>query len=202
MTTGLTKARVPHFDPKGKVCIIRSMTTLRRTLKRREVPGHARYLTFSCYHRLPLFQNDRIKQLFVDQLDLTRQRLSLELYAWVVMPEHVHLLVMPDTPTITISHLLRALKRPVAARVLDRWRQLDAAILKRVLDAKGQPHFWQPGGGYDRNIFSDEELLEKIDYIHANPVRRGLVDRTTDWPWSSALWYDQHDGLAMDALPV
>jgi len=178
------------------------MPNIRRTLKRREVSGHARYLTFSCYRRLPLFNNDQIKQLFVDQLDLTRRRLNFQIYAWVVMPEHVHLLVMPDTPEVTASHLLRALKRPVAAKVLTRWREIDPPILNRIKDKKGSPHFWQPGGGYDRNIISDQEILEKIEYIHANPVRRGLVDSTTDWPWSSALWYDRREGLAMDDLPL
>ena len=49
--------------------------------------------------------------------------------------------------------------------------------------------FWQPGGGYDRNITSTEALRAMIDYIHANPVRRGLVARVEDWEWSSARWY-------------
>jgi putative transposase len=49
--------------------------------------------------------------------------------------------------------------------------------------------FWQPGGGYDRNITSIEALRAMIDYIHANPVRRGLVARPEDWEWSSARWY-------------
>jgi putative transposase len=49
--------------------------------------------------------------------------------------------------------------------------------------------FWQPGGGYDRNITSSETLLAMIEYIHANPVRRGLVARMEDWEWSSARWY-------------
>jgi putative transposase len=49
--------------------------------------------------------------------------------------------------------------------------------------------FWQPGGGYDRNITSIETLHAMIDYIHANPVRRGLVTRAEDWQWSSAGWF-------------
>ena len=49
--------------------------------------------------------------------------------------------------------------------------------------------FWQPGGGYDRNITSTLALRAAIEYIHANPVRRGLVARAEDWEWSSARWY-------------
>jgi putative transposase len=50
--------------------------------------------------------------------------------------------------------------------------------------------FWQPGGGYDRNIEKPSTLLKMIDYIHMNPVRRGLVERAVDWKWSSAAWYE------------
>lgn len=178
------------------------MPTPRRTLKRYDTPNQARYLTFSCYHRLPLFNNDKIKQRFVDQLELTRKRLGFKLYAWVVMPEHIHLMVMPDSRNATIRRLLHALKRPFAADVLDRWRQMDAPILGKVTDDNGNPHFWLCGGGYDRNIYSDHELLEKVQYIHANPVRRGLVTSAIDWPWSSARWYDRGEGLAMDTLPA
>ena len=49
--------------------------------------------------------------------------------------------------------------------------------------------FWQPGGGYDRNITSTEALRAVIEYTHANPVRRGLVARAEDWEWSSARSY-------------
>jgi putative transposase len=95
-----------------------------------------------------------------------------------------------------------ALKRPFAALVLGRWRRLDAAILARVRDRRGQAHFWLGGGGYDRNIISDRELHEKFQYIHNNPVERGLVARPEDWAWSSARWYERREGLAMDPLPV
>jgi len=63
-------------------------------------------------------------------------------------------------------------------------------------------HFWQDGGGYDRNIVSDRELYEKVQYIHDNPVRRGLIGRPADWPWSSARWYERREGLAMDSFPI
>ncbi len=62
-------------------------------------------------------------------------------------------------------------------------------MLERVVTPKGQQRFWQVGGGYDRNIISQKEMEEKIEYIHQNPVRRGLVKRATDWMWSSANWY-------------
>ncbi len=180
-----------------------TLPTIRKTRRRYEIPGEARYLTCSCFHRLPLFDNDRIKDAFTEQLTLTRQRLAFDLLAWVIMPEHFHLLVLPRE-SLTISHLLSALKRPFATQVLRRWRELDAPILTRLLDRSGQLRFWQQGGGYDRNIVSTDELEEKINYIHNNPVRRGLVSKTTDWKWSSARWYegDHTSGPPVDPIPL
>jgi putative transposase len=173
-------------DPTGRALTFPP----RRALKRHEIPGHGRYLTCSCYDRLPLFGNARIKDAFVEQLALTVERLSVELFAWVVMPEHFHLLLRPPLPQVTVTRVLAALKRPFAARVLERWRELNTSILARVRDKDGHEHFWQRGGGYDRNIFTEDELAEKIEYIHRNPVRRGLAERKVGWRWSSAAWYE------------
>jgi len=100
------------------------------------------------------------------------------------MPDHFHLLVQSADGEVTA--LLRRLKAPPARRIVGRWRELDAAILERMTDDSGAKRFWQRGGGYDRNIETDDELAEKIVYIRANPVRRGLVNRETDWRWSSS----------------
>jgi putative transposase len=178
-----------------------ALMPLRKTRRRFEIAGQARFLTFSCFKRLPLLHNDAIKNAFVEQLCLTRNRLRFALNAWVVMPDHVHLLLVPDPPTVTVTAILTALKRPFAARVLQRWRELDAPILTKIVDASGLERFWQPGGGYDRNIDSDAEFFEKVQYIHNNPVMRGLVASPVDWPWSSARWYSgRREGtLALDA---
>ncbi len=169
-------------------------------MRREDRLGEARFVTFSCYKQFPLFQNDKIKQVFVDRLKKVRDDYQCQLVAWVVMPEHVHLFVIPKLPEFPLHRFLSALKRPIAEQVVRRWRELDAPVLKRLVDAQGRVRFWQRGGGYDRYIVSDEELFEKIDYIHENPVRRGLVDRAVDWLWSSAAWYETGSGLiAMDA---
>jgi putative transposase len=165
-------------------------TSGRRHMIRREIDGHARFLTFSCYDRLALFQNDAIKLVFVDQLAHAQSVHRFVVYAWVVMPEHAHLLIRPDLPRSPVHLLLRTIKTSVAKRVLNRWRELDAKVLPRLVDSRGQTRFWQRGGGYDRNIFSRDELVEKGRYIHENPVRRGLVTEPNQWPWSSALWYN------------
>jgi len=194
------------------------MTQIRRTLNRFEGLNHVRYLTCSCFRRLPLFSNDAIKDTFVEHLSFVQRVMGFDLYAWVIMPEHFHLLLRPALRTArtqhpdgmlcgtrpcrdlpesqqTVTQILRRVKSSFGKQVITRWRELDAPILSRVTDAQGTQRFWQTGGGYDRNIFSEEELFEKIQYVHANPVRRGLVQCATEYRWSSAR---HHEGEPYD----
>ncbi|MGO9146978.1 MAG: hypothetical protein ACLQDF_11475 [Desulfomonilia bacterium] len=77
---------------------------------------------------------------------------------------------------------------------------LNRLCIKRK-DGRREFRFWQAGGGYDRNIENPKTLIQMIDYIHQNPVRRGLVEQAADWKWSSASWYDHGEGmLRMDSL--
>jgi len=119
------------------------------------------------------------------------------------MPEHVHLLLWPLIPRFPLSIVLRDLKREVAKAVIARWREIDAPILKRLIASDGSTRFWQRGGGYDRNTRSEEEFVEKMRYIHQNPVKRGLVKHATDWKWSSVRWYsgDRSSPVELDPLP-
>jgi REP-associated tyrosine transposase len=166
---------------------------IRKSLKRREVVGGIRFLTFSCQRRLPLLSNPDIAQVFAESLETARDRSGLELFAWVVMPEHVHLLVEPpvsnDGVQSPLSPILKGLKSSVARRVLARWAALDAPILSRIDDGKGHPRFWQKGGGFDRNVRDEREFSKTVQYIHRNPVERGLVERCEDWQWSSVRWW-------------
>ena len=91
-----------------------------------------------------------------------------------------------------MSAFLQAVKEPVARKAIRHLKDHAPEWLARVTVQEGRRvrhRFWQPGGGYDRNITSTAALRAVIDYIHANPVRRGLVARAEDWEWSSARWY-------------
>lgn len=177
------------------------MPAHRKEVRRIERADTVRYLTFSCYQRLSLLGNDAIKDVFVEELVASRERLGFGVIGWVVMPEHVHLLVWPRLPEVPVSKVVWDVKRAVARRVIGRWREIDAPILDRLRHHRGV-RFWQRGGGYDRNILGGDELWEKLRYIHENPVRRGLIRRPTDWVWSSARWYaGQREGVvAMDEV--
>jgi putative transposase len=155
-------------------------------------PGQPRELTFSCYRHYPFLGRDRTREWFCQPLDNARRKLAYQLWAYVVMPDHVHVIVYPEDAPEEMSAFLHTVKEPVARKAIRYLKNQKSEWLGRVTVLEGRRvrhRFWQPGGGYDRNITSIEALRAMIDYIHANPVRRGLVARAEDWEWSSARWY-------------
>jgi putative transposase len=91
-----------------------------------------------------------------------------------------------------MSRFLQALKEPVARNAIAYLKVNAPEWLSRITVCEGKRtrhRFWQPGGGYDRNITQTGSLRGMIEYIHANPVRRGLAAEPEDWEWSSARWY-------------
>lgn len=169
---------------------------LRKRLKRREVIGGVRYITFSCHRRSPLLGNPSIRDVFVRALYAARARFRFELYAWVVMPEHVHLMLRPPEG-LALDAILKALKQSVAQTVIARWKQLNATVLDSIT-VHGRIRFWQRGGGFDRNVRDQSELAREIRYIHRNPIERGLVQSPEDWVWSSLRWWM---GIGSDDQP-
>ncbi len=181
-----------------------------RACKRRHSfndPGHAHELTFSCVHRWPLLRKDRTRKWFVEALDLARRRWNLELWAYVVMPEHAHVLLLPRSPSYRIEAILKTVKQSVARKAVGHLRLNAPRWLDRLKvtwpTGRVEYRFWQQGGGYDRNMLKTRTAWESVDYIHNNPVRRGLASCPTEWIWSSARWYAGDDNvvLAMDACP-
>jgi len=159
--------------------MLRQNGTYRRTCKRYDVPGHAHYLTFSCFRGMPFLGKDRSREWTVGAIAAARRAKGFDLWAYVLMPEHVHLLVLPREGA-RISEILKCVKQSVARRAVHWVRANRPAFLAVMRDQQPSGRscyrFWQPGGGYDRNIWTAEELHEKVRYIHANPVRRGIVD--------------------------
>src|SRR5205085_11421561 len=121
----------------------------RKKLRRRESPLGERFITFSCYQRLPLLNHPRIMDFFGASLAAARREHGFRLFAWCLMPEHVHLLIRPESAG-RWAPIANSLKTSVALRVLGRWRKLRAPILDRLAGADGGLHYWQPGGGFDR----------------------------------------------------
>lgn len=154
-------------------------------------PGDAHELTFSCYRGFAFLTDDRTRQWLAESIDQAREDLEFHLWAYVVMPEHVHLIAYPLRQVYDIANIRGAIKEPVGRRALAYVKRHAAAWLPKLTRRRGKRTerlFWTSGGGYDRNIKSAKTLLKMIDYIHLNPVRRGLVERAVDWEWSSAAW--------------
>ncbi len=139
-------------------------------LKRYQQTRNLHFITFTCYHWRPNLSVPSTCDLFEEMLEQTRRLYRFFVTGYVVMPEHVHLLVSePERRTLSVA--LQALKQSVSRR---------QSLIK--------PPFWQ-ARYYDRNIWSEQEMKEKLRYIHLNPVRRGLVAKAEDWAWSSARHY-------------
>ena len=135
---------------------------------RRHQTGDFHFLTFSSFHRRPYLSSVAAMELFEDALERIRQRHRFVVAGYVVMPEHVHLLVN-EPHRVLLSKAIQALKLSVSLRSRER-------------------PFWQ-AHYYDFNVSTHEKFVEKLRYIHRNPVRRSLAARPEDWKWSSYRHY-------------
>jgi len=147
-------------------------------LKRCYGQGDLHFVTFSCYRRRPYLGTMRARNVFVKVLDHVRARSKFELVGYVVMPEHVHLL-MSEPERGNPSKALQMLKQRVS-RLLRKKEKSSSKQLK--LFGEEEPRaFWQRRF-YDFNVWSERKLREKLIYMHRNPVQRKLVQHPKDWP--------------------
>ena len=139
-------------------------------LKRLQNEGDLHFITFSCHQRRPYLNAPKSKQVIEDMLETLRIRHDFAILGYVLMPEHVHLL-MTEPKIGTLASTLRALKGETSK------------LLRGT-----RKHFWLPRY-YDLNVFTEAKRIEKLKYMHRNPVTRELVAKPEDWPWSSFLAY-------------
>ncbi len=156
------------------------------------------FLTFSCYQKQPLFKNADCCDLFLQILERVRRRYRLVVLGYVVMPEHVHLLVS-EPQRATLSTAIQALKLGVvrSLKISEGESGVVAPTSRKRSEKWGTPfsgasvtpgHFWQ-ARFYDFNVWTEKKRIEKLRYIHRNPVARGLVASPEQWRWSSFRWY-------------
>lgn len=164
----------------------------RKLVKHWETPRRVRLLTFSCAGKRPLLTCDLRCRIVMDAMEAACLRHRWVLVAFVLMPDHVHLVAVPWDGASGASALLYALKRPSSFRIKKLLGQ--GAGLARELEVNERPgkvafRFWQEGPGHDRNMRNDQAISDAIDYVHLNPVRRGLCSSADEWRWSSARQY-------------
>jgi putative transposase len=137
-------------------------------LVRYQESGNFHFLTFSCHSRLPYLGAPSARKLFEQSLEVMRKRYGFVVCGYVVMPEHVHLLVSEPKEAL-LSKAIQALKLSVSVQ------------------SRKSP-FWLRRY-YDFNVHNEGKRVEKLRYMHRNPVKRGLVEKPEDWQWSSFRHY-------------
>jgi putative transposase len=140
-------------------------------LRRYQDAGGFHFVTFSCYRREPLLAERDGYAVVERMLEEVRVRYEFVVAGYVLMPEHVHLLVSEP-------------KRVSLAVALQVWKQESSRLLK----LESEKQFWQRRY-YDFNVRTEKKTVEKLKYMHRNPVVRGLVTRPEEWAWSSYRHY-------------
>ncbi len=137
-----------------------------------------------------------MKHVAVSASHRLQQDFGVCLLAYVIMPEHLHVILYPHRrqggELVPISELLGAFKQHLGFHGKERLRQvwrsqrrLWSEPLNRWALGEFDKREIMHERGYDRNIFSESEFREKVDYVHKNPITRGLVPRAELWRWSS-----------------
>ena len=150
--------------------------------------------------RLSVFRKDSAAALACKAIDEARTSCGFLLFAYVIMPDHLHALT--DAPAKP-SKVLQYLKGIISRRVIDYLKQHEYySSLKKLehVDWKRNHRYslWQ----HDSDVFSvtsESTFMQKVNYIHSNPVRAGLVERAEDYRWSSARWWR---GVPLDDEPL
>jgi putative transposase len=150
---------------------LRNTVVVSTTLRRYQRAGHLHFITFSCYRRLPKLVAAATCIVFEESLEQIRRSYGFGVLGYVVMPEHVHLLVS-EPERSQLSTAIQAMKQSVARRLALRHKE----------------PFWQ-ARYYDFNVWSNQKRIEKLRYIHRNPVARGIAAKPEDWNWSSYRHY-------------
>ncbi len=158
----------------------RSQTSSANLIKTPRMPSHLKryqlshdlhFITFSCYRRKPKLGKPAARAIFEKSLERARRRYEFCVTGYVVMPEHVHLLVS-EPVNRNLATAMQALKQSVS----------------RTLALRSAQPFWE-ARYYDFNVWTAKKQIEKLKYLHRNPVARGLVAKPEHWQWSSFRHY-------------
>ncbi len=163
--------------------------------------GHLHFITFTCCRRLPVLRSAHAKNVFVKFLGEVRDRYGFSLVGYVVIPEHIHLLIgepVKGTP----STVIQVLKQRVSLQLRRKKRRPAGQLSLTFAEGnESPPRFWQRRF-YDFNVWSLKKRVEKHHYIHMNPLKRKLVDHPKDWPWSSFAFYSSKKNFLIRIEPV
>ncbi len=158
---------------------------------------HPYFVTCTILHWLPLFTRKESVQIVIDCLKFLQKKDNLKLYAYVILENHLHLVVQSDDieksikafKQYTAKELLGLLKKENVKTILDQLK-----FYKKAHHKATEYQVWEEGY-QPKLIQTDAMMVSKINYIHQNPVKRGYVDKTVHWRYSSARDYEGMKGL-------
>jgi len=169
-----------------------------KNLRRSTGHGDLHFITFCCYQRRCSLGTVRARNLAIHILQQVRARYGFELIGYVLMPEHVHLLIS-ESGSGNPAKIVQVFKQRVSRTLREeRCRQSCQQTFAAAESSSEFRRFWQRRY-YDFNVYTRAKMIEKLQYMHGNPVRAKLVEHPADWPWSS--WSDYYRGeglLRMD----
>jgi putative transposase len=165
-----------------------------------EAHGNVFFVTSTVVGFIPVFNNADLTRIFIENLRFYQDRGDFCIIAFVLMPEHFHLIIkVNDKYTVSqiMANFKRMTSRQVSAYLHAAGDQSTIALLQDAASCEPacDSRLWKPR--FDSLVLTNEETLsQKIEYIHQNPVKRGLVKNAMDWPCSSARNYaDRSDVL-------
>lgn len=155
------------------------------------------FITTNAFRRMPIFSDVDYCKIVIQKINFYREKYDFKLIGYVIMPDHVHLLVQP-LPRQNISDIMRDLKRSTATEIINRLKgenKIELLKCLRLPYIKNRNYsfsLWQRRF-IDFNIFSEKKLYEKLEYIHNNPVKNELADNLSNWKFSSYKNYFEED---------
>jgi putative transposase len=191
-----------HYDDRGSTM---AEQRPRKKLHHDNTPDHAHELTFSCYRRQTFFNDSAACQMFLDELNKSRGIYDFKLWAYVLMPHHVHLLIWPLDHNYDIGKIESGMKGVMAKRYRKHlWKtdRLKHDSFMVTVQGQAQFVFWQKWGELDRNLWNAKANHDSIVYIEANPVRSRFAAFPEEWPWSSAYTRSHKEGVIPDTFAM
>jgi putative transposase len=162
-----------------------------------DLPGGLHFVTFSTYQRRNFLAPERTRAIVVESLQTCLEKHRAHCHGFVVMPNHVHA-ILSVAPEATIGSFLQAWKKTSSYRI----KRFYAQELSKYhhLCPEDCP-IWQ-AKFYDFNLESEEKCLEKLEYMHSNPVTAGLAPTILDWAWSSTRFYERGEDVGVKITPI
>jgi len=159
-------------------------------LKHFDHDGRARFITFCIHHQIPILTNDPFRQILVDSIDDVRRQDGFRLLAYIIMPEHVHLVIIPGDDT-RAGTLVGEIKRVSSLRIHEILLENESRLIHKFIVQRDRhsPFALWKRRCHDHNCRTDDAVWSRVEYCHFNPVTRGLVRNPEDWIWSSYRWY-------------